>query len=77
VWSVCTRPYKGAHYATFPQALIVDCIKAGCPQGGVVLDPFFGAGTTGLVAQSIGRSYIGVELNPEYVKLAQNRLAGT
>jgi DNA modification methylase len=74
VWTVCTRPYKGAHFATYPEALIIDCIKAGCPPSGIVLDPFFGAGTTGLVARNIGRNYVGIELNPEYVKIAQQRL---
>jgi DNA modification methylase len=74
VWVIPTHPFKEAHFATFPPALITDCIKAGCPVGGVVLDPFFGSGTTGLVAQQLGRNYIGIELNPEYVKIAQKRL---
>jgi len=76
VWNVPTRSFRGAHFATYPEALIIDCIKAGCPPGGVVLDPFFGAGTTGVVARSLGRSYIGIELNPEYVKIAEERLGG-
>ena len=74
VWTVPTRSFKGAHFATYPENLIIDCIKAGCPPGGVVLDPFFGAGTTGLVANKLGRSYIGIELNPDYVKIAEERL---
>ena len=74
VWSVTTKPFKGAHFATFPPALIEPCILAGSPKGGVVLDPFFGAGTTGLVAQRHGRKWIGCELNPEYAALAQTRI---
>jgi DNA modification methylase len=75
VWTVTTKPFKGAHFATFPKDLITPCILAGCPSGGVVLDPFFGAGTTGLVAMELGRDFIGIELNPEYIKLAENRLS--
>lgn len=74
VWSVPSKPFKGAHFATFPPNLIRPCILAGSREGGVVLDPFFGAGTTGLVAKEHGRLYIGVELNPEYIKIAQERL---
>jgi DNA modification methylase len=74
VWTVTTRPFKGAHFATFPPALIEPCILAGSPRGGVVLDPFFGAGTTGLVAQRHGRKWIGCELNPEYALIAQTRI---
>jgi len=75
VWTVSTRPYKGAHFATFPPKLIEPCILAGCPAGGVVLDPFFGAGTTGMVAMQHGRGYVGIELNPEYVELAKARIS--
>ena len=74
VWTVTTRPFKGAHFATFPPALIEPCILAGSPKGGVVLDPFFGAGTTGLVAQRHGREWIGCEINPEYAAIAQARI---
>lgn len=74
VWTVATRSYRGAHFATFPEALITDCIKAGCPPGGVVLDPFMGAGTTAVVARKLGRQYVGIELNAEYVRLAEERL---
>jgi site-specific DNA-methyltransferase (adenine-specific) len=74
VWSVSPSPYKDAHFATFPPDLIEPCILAGCPIGGTVLDPFFGAGTTGLVAQKHGRNAIGVELNPVYVEIARRRL---
>jgi site-specific DNA-methyltransferase (cytosine-N4-specific) len=74
VWTVATTPYKGAHFATFPTALIEPCILAGAPAGGVVLDPFFGSGTTGQVAQALGRSFIGCELNPAYKALQDERL---
>jgi len=74
VWAVATRPLKIAHFATFPPALIEPCILAGCPEGGTVLDPFFGAGTTGLVAQQYGRGWIGIELNPEYAEIAKARI---
>lgn len=74
VWEVATAPFDGAHFATFPPALIEPCIKAGTPEGGMVLDPFFGAGTTGLVADRLGRDCIGIELNPEYARIAANRL---
>jgi hypothetical protein len=63
VWEVTTQPFSEAHFATFPPALIEPCILAGCPVGGTVLDPFFGAGTTGLVADRLGRDCIGIELN--------------
>lgn len=74
VWSIATRPFKGAHFATFPPDLVRPCIKAGCPAGGTVLDPFFGAGTTGLVAAELDRDCIGIELNPEYAAIASERL---
>jgi DNA modification methylase len=76
VWTVPTSPYKGAHFATFPPALIEPCIKAGSKAGDVVLDPFGGAGTTGLVADRLGRDAILCELNPEYAKMAGERIAG-
>jgi len=75
VWTVATSQVKGAHFATFPPKLIEPCILAGCPPGGIVLDPFSGAGTTGLVAQQHGRDYIGIELNPAYVTLQRARLS--
>ncbi len=74
VWTVTTRPFKEAHFATFPPALIEPCILAGCPVGGIVLDPFSGAGTTGLVAQQHGRNSILIELNPAYVDIASRRI---
>ena len=74
VWTVTTKPYKGAHFATFPPDLITPCILAGAPAGGVVLDPFMGSGTTAAVALQHGRQYLGCELNPEYGPLQQNRI---
>ena len=74
VWTVTTKPFRGAHFATFPPDLIEPCILAGCPKGGTVLDPFFGAGTTGLVAQRNDRSWIGCELNEEYAAIAKQRI---
>jgi len=76
VWTVATKPYREAHFATFPQDLIRPCVLAGCPAGGTVLDPFFGAGTTGLVSKQEARGYIGIELNPEYVEMARQRING-
>jgi len=74
VWTITTKPFKEAHFATFPEDLIVPMVKAGCPQKGIVLDPFIGAGTTGIVARKLGRNYLGIELNPKYVKMAEQRL---
>ena len=74
VWTVAVSNYQGAHFATFPPDLIVPCIKAGCPEDGTVLDPFAGAGTTGLVAARLGRNADLVEINPDYAKIAKARL---
>ena len=74
VWSVTNKPYKGAHFAVFPPALIEPCIKAGSEKGDIILDPFMGSGTTGMVAKQLGRDYIGCELNEEYGKLIQKRV---
>jgi DNA modification methylase len=75
VWTIAPKGFKDAHFATFPPALIVPCIKAGCPAGGTVLDPFGGSGTTGLVAQDLGRNAILIELNPDYAEMARRRIA--
>jgi len=75
VWTVTTKPYEGAHFAVFPTDLIEPCILAGAPAGGVVLDPFMGSGTTAQVAQTLGRRYLGCELNPAYQPLQNKRLA--
>ncbi len=77
VWEVSASSFKGAHFATYPKELISPCITAGCPKGGIVLDPFFGSGTTGVVAIENGRHFVGIELNPEYVKIAQDRIDTT
>jgi DNA modification methylase len=77
VWTVNTKPYKGAHFAVYPEELIEPCVMAGSRVGDIVLDPFFGSGTTGAVAQKLGRQYIGCELNPEYESLQKERLQQT
>jgi DNA modification methylase len=74
VWSVNVKPYKEAHFATYPPELITPCILAGSKEGDIVLDPFSGSGTTGEVALQKGRNYIGLELNPEYAALSEKRL---
>lgn len=74
VWSVSPSRFKQAHFATFPEKLIVDCIKAGSPENGIILDPFMGAGTTALVASKLNRHFIGFELNPDYIEIANIRL---
>ncbi len=73
VWTIATEAYPEAHFATFPTALVKPCILAGCPEGGTVLDPFLGSGTTAYVAKSLGRHAVGIDLNPEYLALAVNR----
>jgi len=74
VWTVTTKPYGGAHFAVMPPDLVEPCIKAGCPEGGTVLDPFAGSGTTLAVAAELGRNAIGCELNPAYIVLAEKRI---
>lgn len=74
VWTVTTKPYSGAHFAVMPPDLVEPCILAGCPEGGTVLDPFAGSGTTLAVAAELGRNAIGCELNPEYIELAEQRI---
>jgi DNA modification methylase len=76
VWTVTTKPYKGAHFATFPPDLIEPCILAGARKGDIVIDPFMGSGTTAQVAVQHGRQYLGCELNKEYEELQKNRLKG-
>lgn len=75
VWNIHTQAFPGAHFATFPPKLIEPCIRASTRVGDYVLDPFFGSGTTGVVARQLGRKYVGIELHPEYVALAAARLA--
>ncbi len=74
VWDVATETFRGAHAAVFPVGIPLRCIRIGCPEGGLVLDPFLGSGTTALAAERLGRRWIGIELNPEYVELARARL---
>jgi DNA modification methylase len=74
VWNVTTMPYKGAHFATYSPKLIEPCILAGSPPAGIVLDPFGGSGTTGAVAQKLGRRSIQIELNPDYFDIALERV---
>ena len=74
VWKITTKPFRAAHFAVYPPELCEIPIKAGCPKTGIVLDPFFGAGTTGLVALKQNKKFIGIELNPEYIKIAKKRL---
>ena len=74
VWTVTTKPFKGAHFATFPMDLIEPCVLAGCPEGGTVLDPFGGSGTTGIVAVNHNRHAVLCELNQEYIDLAKKRI---
>lgn len=74
VWTIPSDPFKGAHFATYPPALVEPCILAGCPPGGTVLDPFGGAGTTGLVADRLQRNAVLIELNPTYAEMARRRI---
>jgi len=74
VWKITTKPFSEAHFAVFPEALCETPIKAGCPEGGICLDPFFGAGTVAVVARHLNRKWVGIELNKSYIKIAENRL---
>lgn len=75
VWAVTTQPFSGAHFAVFPEKLVEPCVLAGSPENGTVLDCFNGSGTTGVVCAKNGRNYVGIELNPDYVELSNNRIA--
>ena len=75
VWTVNTKPYKGAHFAVFPEELIEPCILAGAPADSIVLDPFMGSGTTAAMALKLGRQYLGCELNEDYKPLQDSRIA--
>lgn len=74
VWNVNIKPCKESHFATFPDTLIEPCVLAGCPENGIILDPFMGAGTTGMVAKRHNRNYVGIELNADYIKIAEKRI---
>jgi DNA modification methylase len=77
VWTIATQPFKEAHFAVFPPDLIKPMILAGCPEGGTVLDPFMGSGTTAITSMALGRHFVGIELNPEYAEMARCRVAKT
>ena len=74
VWNITPKGFKEAHFAVFPPELVETPIKAGCPENGIVLDTFFGSGTTGEVALKLGRKFLGIELKPEYIEIAERRL---
>ena len=77
VWTIATKPYKEAHFATFPEELVAPCLLAGCPEQGTALDLFAGAGTVGVVCKKTNRNFIGIELNPEYISIATTRILKT
>ncbi|OGI04985.1 MAG: hypothetical protein A2104_00090 [Candidatus Melainabacteria bacterium GWF2_32_7] len=77
VWSIHTKPCPEAHFAAFPEELINPMILAGCPEAGIVLDPFMGAGTTAVAAKKLNRNYVGIELNPDYIKISEKRINET
>lgn len=74
VWEIPLSKFRDAHFAVFPEKLVELCVLAGCPTSGIVLDPFAGSGTTAVVAQRLGRKYVGIEINPEYCEMAKGRL---
>ena len=74
VWDIPLSKFRGVHFAVFPERLVEICVMAGCPENGIVLDPFIGSGTTAVVAQRLGRKYVGIDSNLEYCEMAQNRL---
>jgi len=76
VWTINPQPFREAHFATFPTALVEPCVKAGTKKSDTVLDPFAGSGTTGLVAGTLGREFVGIELNADYIRLANDRIEG-
>jgi len=76
VWTISTQPFPGAHFAVFPRALVEPCILAGSRLGDLVLDPFAGAGTVGVVCRKHSRRFVGIEINPEYAAMARGRLGG-
>jgi len=77
VWTITTKPFREAHFATFPPDLILPCVLAGCSENGLILDPFMGAGTTAVVSKQNFRNYIGIELNPKYIEMAERRISDT
>lgn len=77
VWKVAPQPFPEAHFATFPEALVRPCIMAGCPEGGIVFDPFVGSGTVAVVAEALGCDWLGCEMSPAYIEMAERRIAGS
>lgn len=77
VWTVTTSPFPEAHFATYPEELIAPMILAGCPENGIILDPFMGAGTTAVVSKKLGRNYVGIDINLEYIEIARKRIGKT
>ena len=75
VWTINTKPFKGAHFAVMPEALVEPCVLAGSAEGDTVLDPFMGSGTVAVVANRLGRNFVGTELNPEYAEIARERIS--
>lgn len=75
VWDINTAGYRGAHFAVFPEKLVEPCLLAGCPKDGIVLDPFMGSGTTGVVAKRLGRGFLGIDINPDFCAMAEERIA--
>ena len=76
VWHISTKPFKDVHFAVYPVDLAEACILAGCPFGGIVIDPFVGSGTTGVAARQTGREFIGIDINPRYIEMAEKRIGG-
>jgi site-specific DNA-methyltransferase (adenine-specific) len=76
VWSIPLSKFRGAHFAVFPESLVRTCLLAACPDGGLVLDPFLGSGTTAVVAKKLGRKYVGIDCSEEYCAIAKERIAG-
>jgi site-specific DNA-methyltransferase (adenine-specific) len=77
VWSIPLSKFREAHFAVFPESLVETCIRASCPVGGHVLDPFLGSGTVAVVAKRLGRSYLGIDINAEYLQMAERRISST
>jgi DNA modification methylase len=75
VWTIPPEPYRGPHFAAFPKELVRPCVRAGAPEGGLVLDPFAGTGTVGIVCKEEGRRFLGIELNSSYINMARERMA--
>jgi site-specific DNA-methyltransferase (adenine-specific) len=77
VWTIPLSKFREAHFAVFPEPLVETCVRAGCPEGGLVLDPFLGSGTTAVVARRLNRHYVGIDANQQYLDMAKSRLGST